>query len=43
MAGIDHRRERIRLETARHRIEGSLTLARSQIVFAVTAEGSPEE
>ncbi len=27
-AGMDHRRERIRIETARHRIEGCLTLAR---------------
>ncbi|HEX3519423.1 MAG TPA: hypothetical protein VHT29_10365 [Solirubrobacteraceae bacterium] len=26
--GIDHRRERIRIETERHRIEGVLTLAR---------------
>jgi len=26
--GIEHRRERIRIETERHRIEGSLTLAR---------------
>jgi hypothetical protein len=26
--GIDHRRERIRVETERHRIEGVLTLAR---------------
>lgn len=26
--GIDHRRERIRIETERHRIIGSLTLAR---------------
>jgi hypothetical protein len=25
---MEHRQERIRLETARHRIEGSLTLAR---------------
>jgi hypothetical protein len=25
---MDHRRERIRIETERHRIEGSLTLAR---------------
>jgi hypothetical protein len=25
---MDHRQERIRIETARHRIEGSLTLAR---------------
>jgi hypothetical protein len=28
VAGLDHRRERIKLETTRHRIEGSLTLAR---------------
>jgi hypothetical protein len=28
MSDIDHRRERIRIETARHRIEGLLTLAR---------------
>jgi hypothetical protein len=27
-ASMDHRRERIRIETARHRIEGDLTLAR---------------
>jgi hypothetical protein len=27
-SNIDHRQERIRIETARHRIEGSLTLAR---------------
>jgi uncharacterized protein DUF6812 len=27
-AGMDHRRERIRIETERHRIEGVLTLAR---------------
>jgi len=27
-AGMDHRRERIRIETDRHRIEGVLTLAR---------------
>jgi hypothetical protein len=27
-SGIDHRRERIRIETARHRIVGELTLAR---------------
>jgi hypothetical protein len=27
-ASIDHRQERIRIETERHRIEGSLTLAR---------------
>ena len=27
-AGIEHRRERVRIETERHRIEGSLTLAR---------------
>lgn len=26
--GIDHRRERIRVETERHRIEGYITLAR---------------
>jgi hypothetical protein len=26
--GMDHRRERIRIETERHRIEGVLTLAR---------------
>jgi hypothetical protein len=26
--GMDHRRERIRIETARHRIVGELTLAR---------------
>ncbi len=26
--GIDHRTERIRIETERHRIEGALTLAR---------------
>jgi hypothetical protein len=26
--GMDHRRERIRIETERHRIEGILTLAR---------------
>ncbi|HMD51396.1 MAG TPA: hypothetical protein VKG62_01680 [Solirubrobacteraceae bacterium] len=26
--GIDHRRERVRIETERHRIEGVLTLAR---------------
>ncbi len=26
--GMDHRRERIRIETERHRIEGALTLAR---------------
>jgi hypothetical protein len=26
--GMDHRQERIRIETERHRIEGSLTLAR---------------
>jgi hypothetical protein len=28
MTGMDHRRERIRLETERHRIEGEITLAR---------------
>lgn len=28
MASIDHRRERITLETERHRIEGEITLAR---------------
>lgn len=28
MASIDHRRERIRIETERHRIEGEITLAR---------------
>jgi hypothetical protein len=28
MASIDQRRERIRIETARHRIEGEMTLAR---------------
>ncbi|HEX4483989.1 MAG TPA: hypothetical protein VH081_09395 [Solirubrobacteraceae bacterium] len=28
MASIDHRRERIKIETERHRIEGLLTLAR---------------
>ena len=28
MSGMDHRRERIRLETERHRIEGEITLAR---------------
>jgi hypothetical protein len=28
MSDIEHRRERIKLETARHRIEGLLTLAR---------------
>ena len=28
LPGINHRRERIRLETERHRIEGVLTLAR---------------
>ena len=28
VASIDHRRERIKIETARHRIEGLLTLAR---------------
>ena len=27
-AGVEHRRERVRIETERHRIEGSLTLAR---------------
>ncbi len=27
-AGMDHRRERIRVETPRHRIEGYITLAR---------------
>jgi hypothetical protein len=27
-SGVDHRQERIRIETERHRIEGSLTLAR---------------
>src|ERR1700693_5987252 len=27
-AGMDHRRERIRIETERHRIEGEITLAR---------------
>jgi len=27
-AGVDHRQERIRIETERHRIEGALTLAR---------------
>ena len=27
-AGVEHRQERIRIETARHRIEGLLTLAR---------------
>ncbi len=27
-AGMDHRRERIRIETERHRIEGVMTLAR---------------
>ncbi len=27
-ASMDHRRERVRVETARHRIEGYLTLAR---------------
>ncbi|MBA3807923.1 MAG: hypothetical protein H0X28_05970 [Solirubrobacterales bacterium] len=27
-SGMDHRRERIRVETERHRIEGVLTLAR---------------
>jgi hypothetical protein len=27
-AGMEHRRERVRIETQRHRIEGSLTLAR---------------
>jgi hypothetical protein len=27
-SGMGHRQERIRIETARHRIEGSLTLAR---------------
>jgi hypothetical protein len=26
--GMEHRRERVRIETERHRIEGSLTLAR---------------
>jgi hypothetical protein len=26
--GMDHRRERIRIDTERHRIEGALTLAR---------------
>ncbi|HEV2974823.1 MAG TPA: hypothetical protein VGX69_07455 [Solirubrobacteraceae bacterium] len=28
MTSIDHRRERIRIETERHRIEGEITLAR---------------
>jgi hypothetical protein len=28
LPGIEHRRERIRIETERHRIEGVLTLAR---------------
>jgi hypothetical protein len=28
LPGMDHRRERIRIETERHRIEGVLTLAR---------------
>jgi hypothetical protein len=28
MAGIDHRLERIKIETERHRIEGMITLAR---------------
>jgi hypothetical protein len=28
MASIDHRRERIKIETQRHRIDGLLTLAR---------------
>jgi len=28
MTSMDHRRERIRLETERHRIEGEITLAR---------------
>jgi hypothetical protein len=28
MASIEHRRERIKLETERHRIEGEITLAR---------------
>ncbi len=28
MSSIEHRRERIRLETERHRIEGEITLAR---------------
>lgn len=28
MASIEHRRERIRIETERHRIEGEITLAR---------------
>jgi hypothetical protein len=28
MSDIDHRRERIKIETSRHRIEGLLTLAR---------------
>ena len=28
MTNMDHRRERIRLETERHRIEGEITLAR---------------
>jgi hypothetical protein len=28
LPGINHRRERVRLETERHRIEGLLTLAR---------------
>jgi hypothetical protein len=27
-AGMEHRRERVRIETERHRIEGCLTLAR---------------
>jgi len=27
-SGMDHRRERVRVETERHRIEGNLTLAR---------------
>ena len=28
LPGMEHRQERIRIETERHRIEGSLTLAR---------------
>ena len=38
----EHRQERIRIETERHRIEGSLTLARRHIVFAVAAPEVPE-
>ena len=34
---MNQRRERVLIETERHRIEGLLTLARRHIVFAVSA------